>query len=212
MKITFIVLQLLFQPFFMATTWAQEAPQGASIMNVTLSGSGCNNATAGVSISADAKDLSILFDEFFLNADGTNVNPKNLRSEIQCTVNMDMHIPPGWQMALVGVDYRGFAAVPATAMGYQRFLYQAPGMQIISMREATFNGEYNNNYTFQAQQKPSRLSYTPCGLSDFRFSMTAVLGVAYQRRGFYPAATMSVDSQDLSVKQTFQVAWLRCAR
>lgn len=208
MRITLIVLQLLFT----VSAWSQEAPQGASIMNVTLSGSGCNNATAGVSISPDAKDLSILFDEFFLNADATNVNPRNLRSEVQCTVNMDVHIPRGWQMALVAVDYRGFAAVPATATGYQRFLYQAPGMQIVSMREATFVGDYNDNYIFQAQQKPSRLNFTPCGLSDFRFSMTAVLGVAYQRRGHYPAATLSVDSQDLSVKQTFQVAWLRCAR
>ncbi len=211
MKITLIVLQL-FIGLFGVTLWAQEAPQGAAIMNVTLSGTGCNNATAGVSISPDAKDLSILFDEFFLIANASNVNPRNLRSEIQCTVNLDMHIPRGWQMALVAVDYRGFAAVPATAMGYQRFLYQSPGMQIVSMREASFTGPYNENYIFQAQQKPSRLNYTPCGLSDFRFAMTAVLGVAYSKRGHYPETTLSVDSQDLSVKQTFQVAWLKCAR
>ncbi len=205
-----LALGVLSSVFISTASWAQEAPQGAQIVGVSLAGPGCRNATAGVAISPDAKDLSILFDEFFLNADASNVNPRNLRSEVSCNVNIEMQIPRGWQMALVGVDYRGFAGLPAGATGYQRFLYQGPNMPIVSLREATFSGPYNNNYIFQAQQKPSRLAYTPCGISNFRLAMTAVLGVAYAHRGNYPAAMMSVDSQDLSVKQSFQVSWLRC--
>lgn len=191
---------------------AQDAPPFARISNVSLSGSGCSSATAAVTLSPDEKDLSILFDNFILEAKSSNVNSSTLRSETSCNVNIDLQIPSGWQMAFVSVDYRGFAALPAGTMGYQRFLYQAPGMQVVSMREADYNGPFNNNYTFSAPQKPSRYAWTPCGLSTFRMSLTAILGVYYLKRGVYPDAMMGLDSQDWSMKQNFHVAWARCSR
>jgi hypothetical protein len=206
MKTTLFAIFTLFS----SALWAQGAPVGAQIINVTTGGPGCRGATATAVLSPDSRELSILFDNFILEADGSNVNPGNLRAETSCTAQIEFRIPRGWQMALVAVDYRGFAAIPARAVGYQRFLYQAPNMPIVSMREATFRGPLNNNYSFTAQQKPGRSAWTPCGLSDFRLPMTAVLGVYYSQRGYYPAAQMALDSQDLSMSQGFQVAWQRC--
>src|SRR5690606_9780194 len=103
-------------------------------------------------------------------------------------------------------DYRGFAAIPQSAQGYQRFLYQAPNMPAVSMREAVFRGPYNDNYIFSAQQKPGRSSWTACGLRDFRMPMTAIIGVYYHQRGHYPDAIVMLDSQDIGMSQSFQVA------
>lgn len=206
MKTTLFVLATVFS----TALWAQQAPQGAQITGVQMSGSGCREASASATLSPDSRELSILFDNFILDANASLVNQQNLRAETKCTVAIDFAIPHGWQMALTGVDYRGFAAIPAEAVGYQRFLYQVAGMPAVSMREATFRGPHNDNYTFSAAQKPGRFAWTQCGVSNVRLPMTAVIGVAYQRRGHYPPATVALDSQDLSLSQDFQVAWQRC--
>lgn len=201
---------LAFTTILSTTLWAQGAPGGAQITDVSMAGPGCRDASASVTLSPDNRALSILFDNFILEASASNVNQTNLRAETHCTVHMGISIPRGWQMSLVGVDYRGFADIPAQAIGYQRFLYQIPGMQIVSMRDATARGPYSNNYTFSAMIKPGRSAWTPCGATHVRLPMTAVLGVAYQRRGHYPQALMMLDSQDLDMAQKFQVAWQRC--
>lgn len=206
MKATLFILAALFS----STLWAQGAPSGAQITNVITSGRGCQQASANAALSPDNQTLSILFDNFVLSADGSNVNPANLRAEVSCTANVGVRIPYGWQMALVAVDYRGFAAIPDSAVGYQRFLYQGPGMPITSMRDATFRGPYNDNYSFTAQQKPGRYAFTTCGATSFTLPMTAVLGVYYPRRGYYPQAEMALDSQDFSMSTSFQVLWRRC--
>lgn len=206
MKTTLFLLTTVFSTLL----WAQGAPQGAQITDVTMSGAGCKEATASVTLSPDSTELSILFDNFILEANASNVNPVNLRSETSCTVAIDFQIPRGWQMSFVGVDYRGFASIPAYAQGYQRFLYQAPNMPAVSMREAAFRGPVDENYTFSAKQKPGRNTWTPCGATNFRLPMKAILGVYYLKRGHYPDAMMALDSQDLSLSQDFQVAWNRC--
>ncbi|MCE3009491.1 MAG: DUF4360 domain-containing protein [Proteobacteria bacterium] len=189
---------------------AQNAPSSAVIQNVSLSGSGCSEATAAVSLSTDLQDLSILFDNFVLEADSASMNPRNFTVEKTCTVSFDVVIPAGWAFSFRGVDYRGFANLPARIQGYQRLLYQAPQSPITSMRDASFMGPYQGNYTFQAAQKPGRNSFTPCGMQTVRLNMNAVLGVRFPGRGAHPVAMMALDSQDLSMKQTLQMEWRRC--
>lgn len=202
--------------FFLATAlstqlWAQSAPQGAQITNVTMGGGGCKAATASVILSPDGTELSVLFDNFILDANASNVNLKNLRSELSCTVRVDLAIPYGYQMAFTGVDYRGFAGLPDnTIQGYQRLLFQVPGMPATSMREASFRGPVNDNYTFSAMQKPGREVWTPCGKTSVRLPLTSVLGVYFTKRGHYPSSLMVLDSQDMSLSQDLHVIWRRC--
>jgi hypothetical protein len=206
MKTTLLILATLIS----TSVWAQSAPQGAQITGVTMQGTGCKSATASVILSPDGKELSVLFDNFILNANGSNVNPKNLRSELSCTVNVNMYIPYGYQMAFTGVDYRGYAMAPAKTQAYQRLLFQVPGMPITSMRDALFQGPYDNNYTFTALQKPGREVWTACGQTQMKLPLTAVLGVYYQQRGYYPDAMVALDSQDMSLSQDLHVMWRRC--
>ncbi len=203
-------LNLFFGITFQAT--AQTKPPNAEIISVNLKGSGCDLASAAVSISPDLQDLSILFDNMVLEAKPSMVNPKNLIAAKQCTVNIEMGVPAGWQFALVSVDYRGFASVPKGATAFQRFVYNAPMMPIVSLREARFVGPYTGNFIFQANQKATRLAWTPCSQSKVSLAMTASVGIAYSLRNRYPEAMVSLDSQDLSFKQTFQVQWQQCSR
>lgn len=189
---------------------AQNVPSSAVIQNVSLSGSGCSEASAAVSLSTDLQDLSILFDNFVLEAKSSAMNPRNFTVEKNCVVSFDVVIPPGWAFSFRSVDYRGFANLPSRVQGYQRLLYQAPQSPITSMRDASFMGPYQGNYTFQAAQKPGRNTFTPCGLQTVRLNMNAVLGVRFPGRGNHPEAMMALDSQDLSMKQTLQMDWRRC--
>jgi hypothetical protein len=206
MKTTLILLASIFS----TALWAQTAPQGAQITNVTMGGGGCSNSTASVILSPDGTELSVLFDNFILNANASNVNQKNLRAETSCSVNVDMYIPYGYQMAFTGVDYRGYANIPNTAQGYHRLLFQMANTPVTSMREATARGPFDSTYFFSAAQKPGREVWTACGQTNVRLPLTSVLGVAYSIRGHYPDAIISLDSQDMSMSNDLHIIWRRC--
>lgn len=199
---------ILFTLLFSTSTWAQVGPSQAEITSVQLQGAGCDETTAAVSFSPDLQDLSILFDNYILEAGAQNVNIRTLRSELNCQVKVGIRIPRGWSFAFSGVDYRGFADIPRGVDGYQRLIFQNPMSPMVSMREARFRGPASSNYEFSGRQK--RLIWSVCGQTHLDITLLSVLGVQYHMRGHYPDALVALDSQDMSLKQSLQIVWRQC--
>ena len=197
----------------MMTGWAAlaaDAPSSAEIIGVTLQGSGCSQVTASATISPDLKDLSVLFDNMSVATDQAKVNQRTLTQELGCEALIDIAVPAGWSFAFTGADYRGFASPASGTQVYQKLLFSAPGMPIVSMRDARFNAPYNGEYFFQALQKPGRYAYSSCGSGVVRISLNAIVGIYFQNRGQYPQSMITLDSQDMSLAQTAHMEWRRC--
>lgn len=189
----------------------EKTPHGAKILGVQVSGKGCEQTTASVALSENLLDLSILFDNYFVEIGQGSQNPNAASLQKDCYVQLQVQIPQGWQMAFRSVDYRGFVAVPASAWAFHRFSILAQGQPIASLREAIVKGPNNTNYTVHVEQRPDRYTFTKCNQAVQTVNLLSQLGVAY-----YPKlkdrsiAQIALDSNDLSLAQNFSVVWKPC--
>src|SRR4051812_24554234 len=72
-----------------------------------LNGTGCSPGTVGFTISPDDATLSVIFDDYRVDAgNGTSQDTKN------CQIALPMVIPPGTYLTVFRVDYRGFNSLP----------------------------------------------------------------------------------------------------
>jgi hypothetical protein len=94
---------------------ASHVPPDIEIIDADIGGSGCPEGTASVVLSADKRAISILFDQYI-------AEDNDYKS---CNIAVALSVPAGLTVALVDIDYRGYASVPD--------LYG---------RKARFRGEY----------------------------------------------------------------------
>jgi len=74
----------------------------------TLSGSGCPRNTSSVVLSLDNKQLSILFDDFLVEAS----KEAGTRQEKFCNIQIPVQVPSGFIATIERLDYRGFNSIP----------------------------------------------------------------------------------------------------
>jgi len=77
-------------------------PREVSIRQITFGGTGCPQGTVAANISADAKTMTLFFDQFV-----AEVGPHTSISDAYkaCNLSIDLNVPRGWSFALMGVDY-----------------------------------------------------------------------------------------------------------
>ncbi len=196
---------------FSAISWGQSAPNSAVIQNVRMSGSGCEESSASVSISPDLKDLSLLFDKHVVEIGNGSPNAKLTTQQKNCRVDIDIAVPRGWQYAFKSVDYRGFANLPASAWGFHRLATMSANSIIPSLREVTLRGPVNSDYTVHVDTNPARYVWSSCITGAHTMTFYSQLGVS-----FYPKladrsnATVSIDSKDFSMRQSVGMMWRQC--
>lgn len=208
-KLIFIAVQLL----LLQNLWAQNSPQDVRILNVALSGSGCDMENVAVSLSPDATDVSLLFDSYLAEVGPGSINPNQKTMIKNCQITMDVLVPMGWQMAIRSVDYRGFASIPEIgATAFHRFTIMQTGAPIVSMREATLVGPFNDDYYVKSEIKPERLTWSKCHSQNrTQIHLMSQLGVRANPRASRPEQIMiALDSSDISYQQNMGVEWRIC--
>lgn len=90
----------------------KPAPSKVIMHNPSYAGSGCPEGTTSVAMSGDNRAVSIIFDQFMVEA-GSGV--KKLSTEKTCRLVIPIEAPKGFRMAVAQMDYRGFNALPENA-------------------------------------------------------------------------------------------------
>ena len=75
-----------------------------SINGATFSGSACPEDSGEVVVSSDNKSISVLFDEYIVEAGGD----AGLVNRSKCDIAISLDIPEGYKAILMDADYRGF--------------------------------------------------------------------------------------------------------
>src|SRR5262245_20839282 len=75
--------------------------------NPVYGGTGCPSGSASVTLSADQSSLSILFDQYVVQAGGSVAFDRK-----NCNVAVPVHIPQGYSVSVFAIDYRGFTGLP----------------------------------------------------------------------------------------------------
>ncbi len=82
-------------------TGHEEVPD-IEIISAVMGGSGCPDETARFTLSADKRKLSVKLDDYPAHADGY----------ASCNIAVLLSVPAGVTIALVDIDYRGYARIP----------------------------------------------------------------------------------------------------
>jgi hypothetical protein len=166
-------------------------------------GAGCPAGTASASLSPDAKTLSILFDQYLVEA-GASTNRTLDRKG--CNLAIPVHVPHGFSVAVFQVDYRGFAAIPAGGRGQFNVEYFFAGSQ--GPRQAkTFFGPSSQNYNLTSNLESAQVVWSPCGADTNLRVNTSML---VQTNAAKEEALASVDSADITAGIVYQIQWRTC--
>jgi hypothetical protein len=184
--------------------WGQDAPQGVTIQNVSVLGSGCSPESVASVLSPDAKEVSLLFDNFSAEA---TAGSGPLVGKKFCQLALQISIPPGWQMGLTSADYRGFVSIDPGALAQHEVLYSFNKSFSGNFRSRVLNGPLNQDYSFRNEIAPNLINWSDCHTRNVELNIRVSLVAQGNSAG---GAMITLDTVDGAIQQSFQVAWRTC--
>lgn len=164
-------------------------------------GTGCPAGSASVTLSTDQKSMSILFDNYVVEARGRNAIARK-----NCGIAVPVHIPQGYSVSVFKIDYRGFNSLPYGAMSRFNVEYFFAGLAGPSYTR-TFNGVTNANYLLSNTLAASAVVWSRCGEQVILRANTNIF-VRSNAQG--EAALSTLDSVDLRSGLIYHLQWKRC--
>ena len=166
-------------------------------------GTGCPAGTVSATLSTDAKTLSILFDQYLIEAGGMTGRTFDRKS---CNVSIPVHVPQGFSVSLVQVDYRGYNNLPSGASSEFNVEYFFAGTRGPSYRR-TFRGSLDANYTINNNLIATAQVWSRCG-ADVILRTNSNMKV--QTNMMNEEAMSTVDSLDIEAGIIYRFQWRRC--
>jgi hypothetical protein len=166
-------------------------------------GTGCPAGSASATVAPDGSAVSILFDQYIVEAGNTTGRRIDRKS---CNIAVPVTVPQGYSIAVFQADYRGFNAVPAG--GYNRFDVEyfwagSRGPRITR----TFTGPQNSDFSVTDSLIASSLVWSACGAqTNLRINSSMMA----QSNNRMDQALGSVDSADISSGLIYHIQWRRC--
>jgi hypothetical protein len=165
-------------------------------------GTGCPDGSASVTLSPDEKSLSIIFDEYYVEAGGSTNKSFERKS---CNIAIPVHVPQGLSVSILKIDYRGYNNIPSgakTTFNVEYFFAGAKGPTF----SKSFNGPLDDDYLINNKLQASALVWSACG-ADVNLRTNSSIRVQTKQN---KEALATVDSQDVSAAIVYQLQWKQC--
>jgi hypothetical protein len=198
MKKILAIAALLIGGSFAGASYADDIALGEP----GYGGTGCPDGSASVTLSPDAKSLSILFDEYYVEAGGATNKSFDRKS---CNIAIPVHVPQGLSVSILQIDYRGYNNIPSgarTTFGVEYFFAGVRGPTF----NKTFNGPVDDDYLIRNQLQATALVWSACG-ADVNLRTNSSIRVQTRQN---KEALATVDSQDVSAAIVYQLQWKQC--
>lgn len=181
---------------------AQALAQGLILGQPQYGGTGCPAGTASVALSPDQSSLSILFDQYVVEAGGaTVIGRKN------CNIAIPVRVPQGYSFSVIAIDYRGFTALPRGGRAQLNVDYFLAGGGAGVRTSKTFFGPVASDYLKSDSLGLQAIVWTPCGAdTNLRANTTMMV----QTNAAREQAFATVDSADISSGLIYHLQWRRC--
>jgi Domain of unknown function (DUF4360) len=165
-------------------------------------GNGCPSGSASATLSPDGKSLSVIFDQFITEAGPASGKTLDRKS---CNIAVPVHVPNGFSVSILAVDYRGFVALPMGASARLQAEYFFAGQRGPIFAQ-DFRGRVDQDYTFNNTLGVQAMVWSPCG-TDVNLRVNASMMVRNTTR---QDAMATVDSADFNAGIIYQVQMRRC--
>lgn len=165
-------------------------------------GSGCPSNSVSATLAPDAKSLSLLFDNYVVEAGGDTGKRLDRKT---CNVAIPVHVPQGRSVSVLAVDYRGFNQLPRGAKSTFNVEYFFAGARGPYYTE-TFVGPREKDYLITNKVVADAMVWSPCG-ADVNLRTNSSIRVSTTRN---QEAMASVDTQDVKAAIVYQLQWRTC--
>lgn len=179
-----------------------QAQQDISLGQPGYGGTGCPDGSASVTLSPDAKSLSIIFDEYFVEAGGSTNKSFDRKS---CNIAIPVFVPQGLSVSILNIDYRGYNNIPSGAKSTFAVEYFFAGAKGPTF-EKSFNGPIDDDYLINNKLQASALVWSACGASVNLRTNSSIRVQTKQNK----EALATVNSQDVSAAIVYQLQWKKC--
>lgn len=165
-------------------------------------GTGCPAGTVSVTLSPDAKALSMLFDQYQVAVGGETRKSFDRKS---CNIAIPVHVPQGMSVSVLKVDFRGFNQLPQSAtsqFNVEYFFAGTRGPTFLRKFRGPITADYliNNELTVQA------MVWSDCGVDvNLRTNSSIRVQTVANRE-----AMASIDSEDVSAAIVYHLQWRQC--
>lgn len=179
------------------------ANSGIQLGEPGYGGSGCPAGSASVTLSPDNSALSIIFDDYMVEAGG----PGGKRiARKNCSIAIPVHVPQGFSVSIIEADYRGYVSLPRRAQARFSTEYFFAGKRGPRYTK-TFRGYTDEDYTVSDTLGVSALVWSACG-ADVNLRVNSSMLVRTNR--YKDEALATVDTADFSSGIIYQLKWKRC--
>lgn len=186
-----------------------EYVPGLGMEYPTYAGTGCPQGTLTPILSPDQRTLSILFDAYIAEAGG---HTGQRRNQMSCQIYIRFQVPPGYQVDIVKMDYRGFTSIPHGARstfgaGFH-YLHsdRKPTETPRVLRAQVFLGPKEESFILTSELRARRSS--PCGKP---FVLVAESMMNVQTNNQNDDVITTIDSLDaVSTPVQYSLRWSRC--
>ena len=185
------------------TSALAQTPGDIALGVPAYGGNGCPAGSAAATLSPDGKSLSILFDNYIVQAGGTSGNTVDRKS---CNIAIPVTVPAGYSVSVFKIDYRGFNSLPQGASSQFNVEYFFAGSQGPRFQKA-FSGPVNDDFLISNEVVAQTVSWSPCGED---VNLRANTSLMAQTNSAYQQTMATVDSADISAAVVFQLAWRSC--
>jgi hypothetical protein len=165
-------------------------------------GTGCPMGSASVTLGPDSKSISILFDQYVVEAGGDkSFDRKN------CNIAIPVTIPQGYSVSIFAIDYRGFTGIPSGGRAQLSVDYFLAGMGRGVRTTKTFSGPMSSDYLKSDSLEADAVVWSACGASTILRANTTMLVQSNRNRD---QAMATVDSADVNAGLIYHVQWRQC--
>jgi hypothetical protein len=166
-------------------------------------GSGCPSGSVSATLSPDAKTLSLIFDQYEVSAGGSTGRSYDRKS---CNVAIPVHVPAGYSISVLSVDYRGYNHLPYRGTSQFNVEYFFAGGRGPAFRRS-FWGALDSDYFINNQLVAESLVWSPCG-ADVNLRTNSSMRVATYGNA---EASATVDSEDVNAAIVYHLQMRRCS-
>lgn len=165
-------------------------------------GTGCPANTVSVTLSPDAKSLSLLFDEYQVAVGGETGKSFDRKS---CNIAIPVHVPQGLSVSILKIDFRGFNHLPRSASSQFNVEYFFAGSKGPSFQRK-FRGPLDDDYLINNELTAEAIVWSACGADvNLRTNSSMRLSSLYNQE-----AMASIDSEDINAAIVYQLQWKKC--
>jgi hypothetical protein len=205
MKTSKILKGSLMSSLLLAATAAHAQVPANQVQLGTPSymGTGCPLGTVSAQLSPDAQALSIMFGSFQAIAGGSSGLTVDRK---QCNIAIPVHVPQGFTVSIMKIDYRGYKRLPIYASGTFDVEYFFAG-QTGPAYHKSFVGAEDGNFTLSNQLVATSTVWSACGAD---VNLRTNTSIAVQTNSMQEQAQLTLDSADVTSGVVYQLSWKQC--